>query len=84
MNSKQAKALKTIFAVPVSGSVPWAMIESLLRSIGCDVIEGKGSSVSFHLNGTIAYFHRPHPEKEAKRYQVKAAREFLEKNGIKP
>ncbi|WP_244506644.1 hypothetical protein [Phyllobacterium sp. YR620] len=29
-------------------------------------------------------FHRPHPTKEAKRYQVRAARAFLERIGIEP
>lgn len=28
--------------------------------------------------------HRPHPAKEAKRYQVEEARELLERIGIKP
>ena len=35
-------------------------------------------------NGVVARFHRPHPAKEAKRYQVRDAREFLEKIGVKP
>lgn len=34
--------------------------------------------------GIIASFHRPHPEKEAKRYQVRDAREFLIQIGVKP
>jgi hypothetical protein len=29
-------------------------------------------------------FHRPHPAKEAKRYQVRDAREFLIKLGYQP
>jgi hypothetical protein len=36
------------------------------------------------LNGKRADFHRPHPEKEAKRHQVRTMREFLEMAGIKP
>ncbi|PKG96389.1 type II toxin-antitoxin system HicA family toxin [Pseudomonas sp. Choline-3u-10] len=28
--------------------------------------------------------HRPHPEKEAKPYQVRDARAFLEQAGVKP
>jgi hypothetical protein len=31
-----------------------------------------------------ATFHRPHPKKEAKPYQVRDARRFLEEAGIKP
>jgi hypothetical protein len=38
----------------------------------------------FLLNGQRADFHRPHPQKEALKYRVKATREFLENAGIKP
>jgi hypothetical protein len=40
--------------------------------------------VRFELNGIVGTFHRPHPEKEAKRYQVRDAREFLIKAGVTP
>jgi hypothetical protein len=36
------------------------------------------------LNGRRAYFHRPHPQREALIYRVKAAREFLIKLEITP
>lgn len=35
-----------------------------------------------NLNGVIGTFHRPHPQKEAKPYQVRDARTFLEKAGV--
>lgn len=53
-------------------------------AVGCRAIEGKGSSVTFEKDGLKAYFHRPHPEKEALRYRVRAAREYLQALGIKP
>jgi len=84
MNSKQAKTLKAVFSEPVSPSIEWAAIESLLLSVGCTLIEGNGSRVRFECRGVIAAFHRPHPAKEAKRYQVRDARAFLEKLGITP
>ncbi|WP_206194571.1 type II toxin-antitoxin system HicA family toxin [Shewanella litoralis] len=43
-----------------------------------------GSRVRFHKNGVIASFHRPHPKKEAKPYQVKDARCFLKQLGVEP
>ena len=82
MNSKQAKTLK--FADPVSGTVEWAALESLFVAVGCTVIEGAGSRVRFQCRGVIASFHRPHPAKEAKRYQVRDAREYLTKLGVRP
>lgn len=84
MNSKRRKTLQAIFADPVSGSIEWATIESLLIGIGCEVIEGRGSAVRFKLDGVVGYFHRPHPRKEAKKYQVRDAREYLSKIGITP
>jgi hypothetical protein len=33
----------------------------------------------FELNDVVAAFHRPHPQKEAKPYQVRDARRFLSK-----
>ncbi len=84
MNSKQRKTLKVVFTDPVSGSVEWAAVESLLIAAGCVVIEGSGSRVRFECRGVIASFHRPHPAKEAKRYQVRDAREYLTKLGVKP
>ena len=84
MNSKQRKALAAVFADPVSGTIAWDAIESLLKAAGCRVIEGSGSRVRFEYDGVIASFHRPHPKKEAKRYQVRDAREFLTKIGVRP
>jgi hypothetical protein len=48
------------------------------------VIEGSGSRVRFERRGVVGTFHRPHPAKEAKRYQVKDAREYITKIGVKP
>ena len=84
VNSKQARTLKAIFADPVSGTVEWAAIEKLLAAVGCEVVEGSGSRVRFVKDGMVESFHRPHPEKEAKRYQVRAAREYLVRLGVKP
>jgi hypothetical protein len=46
-----------------------------------EVLEGRvlqrdGSRVRFDLNG-VSHIHSPHPQKELKRYQVKAVRDFL-------
>jgi hypothetical protein len=84
MNSRQRRTLAAVFTDPVPASIECANIESLLVSVGCEVIEGNGSRVRFTYEGTIAAFHRPHPAKEAKKYQVKDAREFLSKIGVKP
>ena len=84
MNSKQRTTLAALFKDPVSGTIEWDAIEALLVAVGCRVIEGRGSRVRFESKGLVASFHRPHPEKEAKRYQVRDAREFLIKLGVRP
>ena len=84
MNSKQVKTLKAVFADPVAASLEWKAIESLLLAAGCRVIEGNGSRVRFERDGMIETFHRPHPAKEAKQYQVRAARAYLTRLGVKP
>lgn len=62
----------------------WSEIEALLVALDCQVIGGAGFSVTFERDGIRAYLHRPHPEKEALRYRVKDAREFLTKIGEAP
>lgn len=84
MNSKQRKTLAAVFTEPAPGTVEWSAIESLLVAVGCEVIEGSGSRVRFVFDGMAAAFHRPHPAEEAKRYQVRDAREFLLRIGVKP
>jgi hypothetical protein len=84
VNSKQRKTLEAIFADPLNGNIEWARIESLFNALGCQVVEGPGSSVTFAWHGCRATFHRPHPGKEALRYRVKAARELLMRMGAKP
>jgi len=84
MNSTHRKTLEAIFTEPVSASLEWRKIEALLVAVGCRVIEGNGSRVRFEKDGQIAAFHRPHPAKEAKPYQVRDARTYLEIWGIRP
>jgi hypothetical protein len=93
MNSKQRKTLESIFSRPTPKNLPWNDIESLLQAVGCKVIEGEGSRVSFRM--TLIHddksqevfredFHRPHPGKEARAYQIENARKFLTRMGQVP
>ncbi len=84
MNSRHRKTLASVFTDPVSGTIDWADIESLLLAVGAERVEGRGSRVRFVRDGEVATFHRPHPAKEAKRYQVRDARDFLERIGVTP
>ncbi|WP_166360052.1 type II toxin-antitoxin system HicA family toxin [Pseudomonas akapageensis] len=84
MNNHQRSTLFAIFTKPVPKTLEWIRIESLLIAVGARTIEGNSSRVRFELNDVVGTFHRPHPDKEAKPYQVRDARSFLEQAGITP
>ena len=84
MNGTHRKTLEKILADPVNGNVDWIRLESLLKALGCRVVEGAGSSVTFEFNGRKLTLHRPHPGKEALRYRVLAVRDFVQRIGVKP
>lgn len=84
MNTKQQKVLQAIFTRPTLNSIAWKDIENLMLALGGKVKEGKGSAAVFILNRKIFPFHRPHPQKEAKRYQIDDLRKFLSEMDIQP
>ena len=84
MNSKHKRTLAAIYSDPVLTSIDWKDIEALFVTLDVQIIEGRGSRVRFEKEGIIASFHRPHPRKEAKPYQVKDARVFLRQLGVEP
>ena len=83
MKSKHQRTLSSILADPINGNIEWSKIEALFVALGCKIIEGSGSSVTFEKDGIRAYYHRPHPDKAALRYRIKDARKFLELIGEK-
>ena len=84
MNSRHRRTLEAVFRDPLSGTLEWSVIEDLLIAAGAEVIEGRGSRVRFSKGGEVVTFHRPHPAKEAKRYQLRDARDFLLRIGVMP
>lgn len=82
MNCKQQKTFNAIFEIPTKANIAFSDIEKLLIALGGEIIEGSGSRMAFVLNGQKMFAHRPHPAKEAKKYQVEDFREFLVKAGI--
>lgn len=84
MNAKHRKTLAALFASPVPRTLAFRDIESLLRAVGCEALEKPGSAVGFSKDGRNVGFHRPHPGKEAKGYQIREARDFLMRIGVRP
>lgn len=84
MNARHRKTLAAIFARPTLASILFADIEALFRALGGSVTERAGSRVKIEIAGEQWRCHRPHPGKEAKRYQVEEARELLGRMGVRP
>ena len=84
MSARNRKTLESIFARPTAGSVKFAAIESLILGLGGEVREGAGSRVVMQLGTSVIHAHRPHPGKEAKKYQIEEIRDWLTLLGITP
>ena len=84
MRRKHRIILAAVFRRPTQAGIRWDDIESLLLACGADMEERAGSRVHFELNGVAAHFHRPDPEREARKAMVEAVRRFLSEAGIEP
>jgi len=84
LNARQQRTLAAIFVHPTPSSIVFSDIESLIVALGGSVARRAGSRVKIMLGTEQWHCHRPHPGKEARRYQVEEARELLERAGIRP
>ena len=84
MNATHRRTVKALFAVATRSNVRFSDMAALIVALGGEVREGAGSRVAFELKGRRVYLHRPHPGREAKRYQVEEVREFLRSLEIRP
>jgi hypothetical protein len=84
MKAKHRRVLEAIFAIPTRGGIVFSDIEALLIALGGNIREGAGSRVVFELKESRQYLHRPHPGKEAKKYQVEELREWFRQLEVTP
>jgi len=63
------------------GGLHWRKVERLLRTLGAEVYEGSGSTVTFVLDGVKLTADRPHPRKECGRGLVNRVRTYLDALG---
>lgn len=84
MNNQHRKTLAALFNRPTPGNLSFAAIESLVIALGGEVKEGEGSRVALRIGDAVMHAHRPHPGKEAKKYQVDELRAWLFAQGISP
>ena len=84
MNPRQQRTLQALLERPARADIRWADIESLLKALGAEVTEGRGSRVWVALAGQRAVFHRPHPQRVAGKGLATAVRDFLTNAEIAP
>ena len=84
MARKHDQTLKSVFSDPIQAGIVWRDIEGLLKSLGADISERRGSRVCISLNGIDAVFHRPHPRKETDKGAISSLRRFLKEAGVAP
>jgi HicA toxin of bacterial toxin-antitoxin, len=83
VKARHRRTLEAIFSTPTRGGIVFSDIEALIVSLGGEVREGAGSRVVFEMKGSRKYLHRPHPGKEAKKYQVEELREWFSELEVK-
>jgi hypothetical protein len=84
VNSKHRKTLEALFAKPTTADLKFSAIEALVVALGGEVKEGEGSRVALRLGDAVKHAHRPHPGKEARKYQIEEIRAWLAALGIRP
>jgi hypothetical protein len=84
MGNRHRRTLEAVFTDPVSASIAWSDVETMMVHYGAVMSERAGSRVAVHLNTKVAVFHRPHPQKEAKKSTIRDVREFLTSAGLTP
>ena len=84
MSSRHERTLREVFSEPTKANIEWDRIERMLKHYGAHLEERAGSRIAIELNGVRSVFHRPHPEKEAKRAQVRDVRDFCTEANLKP
>lgn len=84
MTKKHDRTLKAIFTDPVQSGILWRDIQVMLKSLGAEISERRGSRICISLNGIDAVFHRPHPRKETDKGAVSSMKRFLKEAGVEP
>ena len=84
IRGRQMRTLHRIFERPRRADVRWSEVVSLLKAMGAQVSEGKGSRVRVLLNETRAVLHRPHPADEINKAALASIERFLKEAGVRP
>ena len=84
MSNRHRATLEAVFRDPVSATIVWAEVERMLVHYGAEILEGRGGRIKVEMRLHRIALHRPHPQKEAKEYQIRRVRDLLIRDGIEP
>lgn len=77
MNKKHRQTLAKVFEKPERSDILWDDIVALLKALGAEITEGRGSRVRVALKDVRAVFHRPHPQRVTNKPTVRSVRRLL-------
>lgn len=81
LRKKQKNTLDQLFKAPTPQGIKWS---EMIKALGGEIKEGRGSRCKFLLNKSIASFHRPHPSPDTDKGAVENVRDWLTSIGVKP
>ena len=84
MKVEQRRTLAQVFESPAPTDIPWADIESMLRSAGVNIKERSGSLVALVKDGEVMVLRRPHPKPLAMGATVRDIAAYLKAVGVEP
>jgi len=82
LSGKRRATFEALFEKPTRSDIEWREIKSLLKALGGEITQGRGSRVRVALGGRKAVFHEPHPEPVTDKGAVNSVRDFLKEAGI--
>ena len=84
LRTRHRRTLERIFARPTPSDIRWVEVDSLMRALDVEVVEGAGSRVRLSKNGVRRVIHRPHPSPYLARAAIRNIAIFLTDIGVEP
>ena len=82
--SHHLNLLQAIFHDPISGSIHWREVESLLIHLGANIEPSHGARFHVVLNKVEGFLYHPHHGGICNKQEIKHVREFLAHAGVSP
>ncbi len=77
MNNKHRKTLQKIMTTPVLASICFDELVVCMLAMGYTLEQREGSRIAFIIQDEELSLHKPHPNKEIKKYVVRNVAQFI-------